>query len=222
MEYIEKITNIHFRKLIKKSRKLNKNIIDEFKRCILIQHVLDNGDGTYSVCYSEYGDKKVLYFFTDLDEYHKCYPAEKNNTRPEWCYLVQIEDFLYKDTCGIIINPKSENFFIPQDVLWHIIQDEIVIQKGLYHNLKFYMEDFLDRNKIYTAEELLDIENKRSNDSLIKYVGNKKRLTNYTTLFDYFKYSYLYAIIQFDEELDFKGDYFEPNMIEYTKEIIIL
>lgn len=59
---MEKIMNKHFRKLIKKSPKLNKNIIDELKRCVFIQYVFDYGDGTYSVNYSRYGERKYYIF----------------------------------------------------------------------------------------------------------------------------------------------------------------
>lgn len=210
MKFIKKITNKNFKKLIKKSHKFNENVINELKRCLLIHHCTDIEDGTCSITYSKYGDKEVLYFFTDLEEYRKCYPTD-DDSLPIWWYFSQIDDFLYEDTCGIIINPKSDNFYIPQDLLYHILQDEIQIQKITERRLGYFEDDILDRKKIYTPEELLNIENKRNNELLLKYIGDKKYFTQYTSLFHYFEYSYLYVLVQYDEALDFKKDYLKTD-----------
>lgn len=217
MEDIERISNINFRSLIGKSHKLNRNILNELKRCVFIHHCTDNGDDTYSFTYSKYGGGEVLYFFTDLDEYHKCYSEEEQNTMPMFWDFTMINDLLYDNLSGIIINPKTENFFIPSDVLFHILADELEIKNELEFQLKIFKDDFLDRKKIYTPEELFHIEDLRKNRSLEKYLKNKKRLTRYDILFDYFKHSYLYAIVQYDEKLDFEGDWFKAEWLEYYK-----
>lgn len=217
MEYIERISNIHFRKLLGKSRKLNRNILNELKRCVFIHHCTDNGDDTYSFTYSKYGSGEILYFFTDLDEYHKCYPEEEKNTIPMFWDFTMIYELMHDNLSGIIINPKTENFFIPDDVLFHILADELEIKNEVEFQFELFNDDILGRNKVYTPEELFHIEDMRSNRRLEKYLENKKRLTRYDILFDHFKLSHLYAIVQYDERLDFEGDWFKPEMIKYYK-----
>ncbi|MBR0271959.1 MAG: hypothetical protein IJQ68_08240 [Methanobrevibacter sp.] len=217
MEYIERISNINFRNIIGKSHKFNRNILNELKRCVFIHHCTDNGDDTFSCTYSKYKNEEVLYFFTDLDEYYKCYSENEKNTIPMFWDFAMIYDLLYDNLSGIIINPKTENFFIPSDVLFHILADELEIKNELESQLEIFNDDILARKKIYTPEELFHIEDLRKNRSLEKYLKNKKRLNRLDNLFSYFKHSHLYAIAQYDEKRDFEGDWFKVEWLEYYK-----
>ena len=195
MEYIELISNVNLKKLLKRNY-LTEETVMEIKTSFFIHPSTSEGDGLYSFNYTPYEDGNVIELFTSLDEYERSY-GDNDDYVPLYWYFNQFEKSFDEDTKGILINPQTDNFFISDWVSFLIMDD---------------MDDVNRTVKLNTikidAGDLKDLKPKI--DYLDEYLKNKSKITYIDRLFDILSDSVVYILYESEKSLD---DYFNDDML---------
>ncbi len=195
MEFIELITNQNLKRLLKK-KYLTEETVREIKTSFFIHPSTSEGDDLYSFNYNNYDNRKVIELFTSLEEYNLIY-GDDNEYVPLYWYFNQFEHSFDEDTKGILINPSSDNFFIPDEVCFLIMDDMDDVNRTInYNNLEVDVND------------LRKLESKTS--YLPEYLANKSKITYIAKLFDILSRSIVYVLYESKEPLD---EYFQNGMI---------
>ena len=192
MELVKLINNRNLKKLLKKKH-LTKETVWEIKTSLFIHPSTDEGDDLYSFNYNVYDGRKVIELFTSLDEYDQVYKRDDYMPLP-W-YFNQFEHSFDEDTEGILINPATDNFFIPYWVSVLIMEDMDEVSRTIELNA-FHMD----------VSDLKDF--KPMSDYLNEYLSGKTKITYIDRLFDVLSTSAVYVLYESEESLDghFKGD----------------
>lgn len=179
---IDLITNENLKSLLSK-RRMTEELLMELKTSFLFHPSKPAGEGMFQFVYSNTDDGEVLYLFTSYGEYLEF--MDDDARRPEPVYFAQLENALYLEMHGVIINPASDNFRIPPWLAFHIIED-------IEENNHIYEHPFLSP---YVFED---------NDLLHDYCKGKKTFRIYKNLFVHLDSSTLYTPILSEENLDGK------------------
>lgn len=197
MEYIDRLNNKNLKKLLAK-RYFSPETINELKTCFLIHPCTEQEDGMLSFNYVDYENGEILEFFTSMEEYNKSY--KDYDFTPAYWELKQLRDLFYQNTLGIIINPESDNVFIPTSICDHIITDAYDLDKDIFFN-----------RKVRSVDDLKELSEKKS-DLLVDYLKNKTKITYLKLLFDVLNHSIAYTLIASPVSLD---EYFEDGVLPY-------
>lgn len=195
MEYIELLNNRNMKGLLKK-KCLTEELVREIKTSFFIHPSTEEEDGLYAFNYNNYADRKVIELFTSLEEYNKVY-SDNEDYVPLYWYFNQFEHSFDEDTKGMMIDPASDEFFIPDNVCFLIMDDIDDTNRTIKLN-----EMDVD------SEDLKELESKRG--YVTEYLANKTKVTYIPKLFNILSRSILYVLYESDEPLN---KYFENDRI---------
>ncbi|WP_458453376.1 hypothetical protein [Methanobrevibacter sp.] len=179
---IEEIKNTNMKRLLSKKR-MSVELLMELKTSLFIYPAKPAGDNNYFFHYSTVDDREVFYLFTSCEEYFKSFTGNEDGLKPIFIYLNDLDDALYSEMSGIIINPGSDDFLIPTYLAYHIIKD-IEENNGIYED--------------YFKPVMVD----KDNGLLHKYCHGKKTFKFYDKLFRYLNWSTLYSLIYSENDLN--------------------
>lgn len=195
MEFIELISNANLKKLLKKKH-LTEESVREIKTSFFIHPSTPEGEDTYSFNHANHDGFKVIELFTSLKEYNNEYEGNDEHVPLYW-HFNQFENSLDDDTRGILINPSSDNFFIPSNLCFLIMDDMDDVERTIEFN-----------DLEVDADDLKRLESKpnRLND----YLANKSKINYIRNLFDVLSASIVYVLYESQQSLD---GHFENDMI---------
>ncbi len=192
MEFIELINNRNLKKLLKK-KYLTEDLLFEIKTSLFIHPCTPEGDGMYAFNIVQHGENKVFELFTSLDEY--CYGDEFT---PLFWHFHHFPNSFGDDIAGIIINPKSDNFFIPASVCFHIFLD--IMERN--RSIEIFSKD-------YTVDDLKRLKDKKT-PYLEKYLEGKSRISQIPRFFRLLDRSIAFCLISSQQCLD---DYIRDGVL---------
>ena len=172
------ITNRNLKALLSKG-KLTSELLMELKTSFFIHPSRQSGENSFQLVSSPHENGNVFHLFTSMEEYFD----KSGDLQAQAWYLDTFEKDLADDALGIIINPASDNFFIPKSIVLHIIED-------------IHENNMLSQPLLYKRNEYYD------NGALLEYLKGKKTLRMYANLFSYFDFSKLYTPVTVEENID--------------------
>lgn len=158
----------------------------ELRFARLIVPAYDVNDETFKIRYFKFTESFDNFLvYTDLSEFKKS--TSKDFTPMEY-ELLDFENTIYSNIANLIINDSYE---IPMTRIWDSISKE-------NSNITF-IEEFSHN---YTLEDTLDLIKSFTNEKLISYLNERKRIQSYDTLFHVLRKSVVFADINVADESD--------------------
>lgn len=170
---LNEIKNKNIKSLIKKlskfpefddsPRNLRHNLLMELRFARLIIPAYDE---TLKIKYFKFTDNyDNFHIYTDLSEFKK---SRSKDFTPIHYELMDFGNTIYSNIAYLIINDSYE---IPMARIWDSISKE--------NSNRFFIGKF---SHDYTLEDTLDLIKSFSNEKLIKYLNERKRIQSYDTL----------------------------------------
>lgn len=193
---LKDIKNKNIKSLIKKlskfpdfanaSRDLRENMLMELRFARLIVPAYDVDGESFKIRYFKFTENyDNLHVYTDLNEFKK---SNSKDFKPMGYELIDFRNEIYSSIANLIINDSYE---IPMVIIW----DSIARQNSNTTLLEEFSHD-------YTLEDTLDLIKSFSNEKLISYLNERKRIQSYDRLFYVLKKSVVFVDVEVIDQND--------------------
>ena len=160
-------------------------LLEEIKHsCLIIAGDVISDTINIVTAKTDHGDFGLL--FTDMDEFMKIFP-DFNCEAHENSFTAYMDMIRESDLEGFILNPAGEGLILHKDVLNNM---------GDMPEYRFSSKDS------YSSQELKDLKDSISNDSLEEFINNPGNIGRYEELFDEISSSTLLTLMLSRDDLN--------------------